>query len=98
MGRPIRNTSNSGTGIRDTREASSTAPCPGQEQPTRVAARVGQLEQLEVADDVLIEDDDVVEPFQEVEGDLRLPLGGRTADVAEVIVDGEHLHLVAHLA
>jgi hypothetical protein len=50
---------------------------PGQEQPARIAARVGQLQQLEVADDVLIEDRDVVEPFEEVEGDLRLPLGGR---------------------
>jgi hypothetical protein len=66
-----------------------------QQEPAGVAAGVGQLQQLQVRDDVLVEDGDVVEPFEQVEGDVRLPLGGEAADLAEVVVDAERLALVA---
>ena len=54
-----------------------------------------ELQQLEMADDVLVEDRHVVEPLEQVEGDVRLPLFVGAADVAEVVVDGERPHLVA---
>ena len=74
IARPTRNTANSGTGM----------PVVGQQllrqrlvarqhQPARIAAGVGQPQQLEMADDVLIEDRDVVEALEQVEGDVRLP-------------------------
>jgi len=47
-------------------------------------------------DHVLVEDDDVVEPFKEVEGDLRLPLGCEATNLAKVVVDRQHLYFVAH--
>jgi hypothetical protein len=68
---------------------------PRQQESPRVAARVGQLEQLEVRDDVLVKDRDVIEPFEQVEGDVRLPLGREPADFSQVVVDAECLHLVA---
>ena len=60
-----------------------------QEQPARIAARIRQFEQLEMTDDVLVEDRHVVESFEKIEGDVRLPLCGSAADIAEVIVDAE---------
>ena len=47
-------------------------------------------------DDVLVEDGDVVEAFEQVERDVRLPLGGQTPDLAEIVVDAERLHLMSH--
>jgi hypothetical protein len=49
-----------------------------------------------MAHDILIEDRDVVEALEQVEGDVRLPVGGGAADVAQVVVDAERLHLVPH--
>ena len=56
------------------------------------------FKQLEVRDDVLVEDRDVVEAFEQVEGDVRLPLGHHPPDFAEVVVDAERLDLVAQRA
>jgi hypothetical protein len=69
-----------------------------EQQAARIAARVRELEQLEVGDDVLIEDGDVIEGFEQVEGDLRFPLGHQPADLAEVVVDAERLHFVTQPA
>ena len=96
IGRPIRKTSNSGTGIRwyassffdsDLSRASSS--------PRGLQPVYEQLEQLQVADDVLIEDRDVVESFEQIERDVRLPFLGGAADVAEVVVDAQRPDLVA---
>ena len=67
-----------------------------EQQAARIAAGVGQLQQLQVADDVLVEDRDVVEPLEEIERDVRLPVRRRPADVAQVVVHAESLHFVAH--
>ena len=99
IGRPIRKTSKSGTVDAVIRQQLLRQRLVArQQQPARVAAGVGQLQQLEMADDVLIEDRHVVEAFEQVEGDVRLPLFGRAADVAEVVVDAERAHLVAEAA
>ena len=47
-------------------------------------------------DHVLVEDDDVVEAFEQVEGDLGLPFGDKAPDFAEVVVDAERFHFVPH--
>ena len=44
---------------------------PGQRQPARVGAGVGLVDQLEIADDVLVARRDAVEIFDEVEADMR---------------------------
>ncbi len=49
-----------------------------------------------MADDVLVEDRDIVESFEQVERDVGLPAGRGAPDVAEVVVDAERLHLMAH--
>ena len=49
-----------------------------------------------MADDVLVEDRDVVEPLQQVERDVRLPFLRRAANVAKVVVDAQRLDFVAH--
>ena len=67
-----------------------------EQQPARIAARVGQLQQLEMRDDVLIEDRDVVEALEQIEGDVRLPFGRQAPDLAEVVVDAQRLDLMTH--
>ena len=46
-----------------------------------------------MAHHVLVEDRDIVEPFEQVEGNVGLPVRGRAPDVAEVIVDAVRLGL-----
>ncbi len=69
-----------------------------EDQAARIATRVGQPQQLEIADDVLIEGRDAGERLHQVEDDVRLEETDRRPDAAEVVVDAEHAHLVADLA
>ena len=56
-----------------------------EQQAAGIAPGVRELQEFEVAHDVLIEDRDVVEPFEQIEGDVRLPVGGCAAEIAEVV-------------
>ena len=64
----------------------------------RIAARVGQLHQLEERHHVLVVGDDALEFLEQVERDVRLPVGDRVAQVRQVVAHAEHLHFVAHRA
>ena len=66
-----------------------------QRQAARIASRVRHLQQLEIADDVLIEHDDVVERLHQVEGDGRLELVHRLLDGRQIVVHADHADLVA---
>ena len=68
-----------------------------QQQAAGIAAGVRDAQQLEVADDVLIEDRDVVEVLEQVEDDVRLEVVDRLAHDAEIVADAEVVHLVAGL-
>ena len=92
IGRPMRQTSNSGTAMQLLRERLVA----GHEKTARIAAGVRQLQQFEVRHDVLVEDRHVVEPFEQVERDVRLPFVGEPADFAKVVVDAEWPHFVPH--
>jgi hypothetical protein len=68
-----------------------------QHQSARVAAGVALAQQLEVADDVLVVDRDLLEVDEQIEGDVRLELGERPLDRAEVVADAQLERLVAEL-
>ena len=67
-----------------------------QHQAARIAAGVRLPQQLQVADDVLVVEGDAVELFEQVEGDVRLPLFDFLADLAQVVRDAQRPHVVAH--
>ena len=69
-----------------------------QNQAARIAAGVRQVQQLEVADDVLVEGGDARERLQQVEHDVRIERLHRGADAAQVVVHAAHAHLVPDLA
>src|SRR4029450_12944126 len=48
-----------------------------------------------MTDDVLVENGDVVESFEKIEGDMRFPLVGGAANVTKVVVDAQRPHLMA---
>ena len=60
-----------------------------QQQAARVATRIGLAHQLEERDDVLIVGDDAVEFLQEIENDIRLPVGDCAAQLREAV---QHSH------
>jgi hypothetical protein len=64
-------------------------------QAARIASGVGETQQFEVTDDVLVEYSDVVEILEQIEGDVRPPVVDRLAHDAEVFADAETLDLVA---
>src|SRR5687767_2671911 len=70
----------------------------GEREPAGVAARVRHPEELEVADYVLIEHDDVVERLEEVEYDRGSKLLQGLPDGREVVVHLDEHELVATLA
>jgi hypothetical protein len=70
----------------------------GQQQPPRVTAAIGGLEQLEVGHDVLVPDRHVVEALEQVEGDVGLELGDGVADHSQVAADAQGPHLVPEAA
>ena len=67
-------------------------------EPARVAAGVGNAEQLQVGDDVLVEDRHVLEVFEQVEDDVGSEVLDRGADDAEIGADALRLHVVAERA
>jgi hypothetical protein len=69
-----------------------------QHEAARVAARVGDAQELEIRHHVLIVRRQAVELLEEIEGDVRLPLLDRLADDPQVAPDPERAHLVAELA
>ena len=52
---------------------------------------------LEIADDVVVEGTVAGEIFQQVERDVRLPFLVHLADRRQIIVDADHLHLMAEI-
>ena len=67
-----------------------------EQQAARVAAGVRHAQQLEVADDVLVEQADVVERLEQVEDDRAASTRRSPARIGvELVLDAEHLHLVA---
>ena len=69
-----------------------------EQQPARVAAGVGLAHQLEEGHDVLVVGADAVEFLQQVEDDVRLPVGDGAAHLGEAVEDPQAAHLVAGLA
>jgi hypothetical protein len=69
----------------------------GEDQPARVAAGVPEAQQLEVADDVLVEGRDAGKRLHQVEDDVRLEEPG-VGGCRRGRRDAEHAHLVTHLA
>jgi hypothetical protein len=51
-------------------------------------------EQLQVADDVLVIDRDAVKLLQQIEGDVRLPLLDRLAELSQIVPQAERPHFV----
>ena len=69
-----------------------------QQQAARVAAGVGLAHELEERHHVLVVGDDAVEFLQQVEDDVRLPVGDGAAQLGEAVEHAEAAHLVAALA
>ncbi len=65
-----------------------------QEKPSWIRARVGYLEQFQVADDVHVVNGNVVEIFQKIENDVRVEILYGATDVSQIAADSEGLHLV----
>jgi hypothetical protein len=70
----------------------------GDHQSARIAARVRDLNQLEIADHVLVKHRFAPEFLQQVEDNVRLELFQRLAQRRHVVVEPERPHLVIHLA
>ena len=68
-----------------------------QQQAARIAAGVRLAQQLEERDHVLVVGDDAVELLEQVEDDLRLPLGDDAAQFFQLIGDAEAAHFVLRL-
>ena len=66
-----------------------------QQQAARIAAGVGLAHQLEEGHHVLVVGDDAVELLEQVEDDVRLPVGDGAAQLGEAVEHPEAAHLVA---
>ena len=84
IGRPMRNDLEFGhRRCGDRRAASSTATCRARAAARADCSRCRAASAARGAtDDVLVEDRDVVEPLEQVEGDVRLPLGRRSRRIS----------------
>src|SRR3954470_3667594 len=69
-----------------------------EDKPARIAPRVRNAQQLEVAHDVLVELPEIEERLQEIEHDVWLPLLYFTANRRELVVHLERPRLVAECA
>ena len=69
-----------------------------EDQPARIASGVAKPQQLQIADDVLIEGRDAGKRFHQVEDDVQLEEAGGRTDAGEIVVHAEHAHLVPLLA
>ncbi len=68
-----------------------------EDEAARVAAGVGQAQQLEVANDVLVEGRHAGERLHQVEDDVRLEGADNRPDGAQPVMEAEHAHVVPHL-
>ena len=66
-----------------------------QQQSARVAAGVGLAHQLEERHHVLIVGDDAVELLQQIEDDVRFPVGDGAAQLRQAVEHAEAAHLMA---
>src|ERR1035437_5897314 len=64
----------------------------------RIASRVGNLQQLEEAHDVLVEEDFAVELLQKIEHDVRFPFLDGVTDREQFVLHAERTHLVTDRA
>src|SRR6266566_2033635 len=69
-----------------------------QHEPARIAAGIGNAQQLEIAGDVLVVDGLAVELLEQIEDDVRFPALDFVADRLELVLDAARPHLVAGLA
>jgi hypothetical protein len=69
-----------------------------QDEAARIAPGVGEAEQLEIADHVLIERRHTRERLHQIEDDVRLEQTDGWPDAAKVVVDAEDTDLVTDLA
>ena len=66
-----------------------------EQQAAWVAARVGLAHQLEKGDDVLVVRDDAVELLEQIEDDVRLPVGDRAAQIREAVEHADAAYFVS---
>lgn len=66
-------------------------------EATGVAAGVGELEEFEVGDDVLVEGVQATEAFDDVEDDFGFEFVGGAADDGHVVDEFEFVDIVAEL-
>lgn len=69
----------------------------GQHQPPGVAARVGQAQQLQIGDHILIVGGNAPELFEEVERDVGLPFGDRLLNDLEFVPQPQSQHFMVQL-
>ncbi len=65
------------------------------QEPAGIAARVGLTHQLEECNDVLVVRNDSVEFLEQVEDDVRLPLGNAAAHLGEAVEHAETAYVMA---
>ena len=70
----------------------------GDHQAAGIAAGVGQLDELEIAHDILVEHRLPTKILQQIEGDVGLEVVDGPAERRQVVVEPERLHLVPQLA
>jgi hypothetical protein len=69
-----------------------------EDQAARIAACVGQVQQLQITDDVLIEGRNTREGLHQVENDVGLEESGDRSNAPRVVTDPQHPHFMTHLA
>ena len=69
-----------------------------QHQPPRVTAGIGHVQQFQIRHDVLVVDRHPIELFEQIEGDVRLPVFDGRAQHAEIALDPQRRDVMAELA
>ena len=68
-----------------------------QQHAARIAPGVGLVHEFQECDDVLIVGDDAVEFLQQVEHDVRLPIGDGAAQFRQTVAQAQRHHFVSRL-
>ena len=71
---------------------------PRQHQPTRVTAGIGHMKQFKIRHDVLVVHRHPIELFEQIEGDMRLPVFDGGAKHPEITLDPQRLDVMPELA
>src|SRR5207245_6677636 len=95
---PRGNTANCGVAMRWKARSCLLSDLSREQEPARIAAGVGLAHQLEKGHHVLIVGDDAVEFLEQVEHDVRLPLGDRAAQLRQAVEHAEAAHVMLELA